>query len=100
MTVKVANKVETSSTVFQPKKYNVVFHNDNKTTMEFVMQLLVYIYDYDASSAYNTMMEVHERGAKIVGSYTKEIAESKQSKSVQLAINNGYPDFKVTVEES
>jgi len=75
-----------------PSKYKVVFYNDDYTPMEFVMITLVAIFRKSADEAYNIMMNVHEKGRGVAGGpFSKEIAETKVSKVMQFAIQNGHP---------
>lgn len=82
----------------EPRKYNVVMYNDDFTTMEFVVFILVSIFNKNNEEAVNIMMTVHKGGKAIVGSYTYDIANSKVEKALALAKAEGFP-FKVKVEE-
>lgn len=81
-----------------PNLFNVIFHNDDTTSMDFVVMLLTNIFDYHINDAYNLMMKIHLEGAAVVGTFTKEIAESKKRKVRTHAEANGFHNFKVTVE--
>lgn len=93
--------VRTSSRVhtFLSKKYKVVFHNDNKTTFDFVMFCLMNIFEHQAVDAMQLTIAVDQNGSAIAGSgYTRDIAETKKSQVLTLAKENGFP-FQVSVEE-
>ena len=81
----------------RPKLYKVIFHNDNYTTQEFVVSLLIEVFHKSESDAYAIMLHVHLRGAGIAGVYTYEVAEAKVDKSMKLAREAQYP-LLVTME--
>ena len=82
-----------------PKKYNVVMLNDNVTPMDFVIQVLMAIFRHDQEKAKELMIEVHEKGRSIVGTYSYEVAEQKSTETVTEASRSGYP-LDVIIEES
>lgn len=82
----------------KPPMYMVLFHNDDYTTMEFVIFVLINIFNKPLQQAVNIMMEVHTQGISMVGIYTYEIATTLKNKVDVLAEKNDYP-FLVTVEE-
>ena len=75
----------------KPRLYKVLLHNDNYTTMEFVVQVLVGIFHKSESDAMAIMLNVHHRGAGIAGVYTYEVAETKVSKTMRLAREAQFP---------
>lgn len=81
-----------------PKKYKVLMYNDDFTTMEFVVAVLMDIFNKTIEEASNIMLEVHNKGIGIAGIYPFDIAISKVNKAQNLARNEGFP-FKLTVEE-
>ncbi|MDE7413683.1 MAG: ATP-dependent Clp protease adaptor ClpS [Muribaculaceae bacterium] len=81
-----------------PRKYDVVFHNDDFTTMDFVIQVLKDVFLKSEIDAFSLMMDVHKSGKAIVGSYSYDIAMSKRDKAMALASAEGFP-LKITVEE-
>ena len=81
-----------------PNNYQVVFHNDDFTPMEFVVWLLQDIYHHPVSRAHQIMFDVHKKGKGVAGVYTFEIAESKVYKSMMMAKENNLP-LLVTAEE-
>ena len=83
---KAKNKVE------PPKKYKVVYHNDDYTPMELVVISLVAIFHRSQPDAFKIMMHVHEKGKGIAqGGLSKEIAETKCNRVVQWFRAQGYP---------
>ena len=77
--------------VQKPKKYKVVFHNDDYTPMDFVVILLVQIFRKSMEDSFNIMMAVHEKGKGIAGVYSKEIAETKSTKANEVSKASGFP---------
>lgn len=78
--------------------FKVLFHNDNKTPMQFVVDLLIKIFNKDQPKAHSIMMEVHTKGIGLAGVYPYEYAELKQLQSMKTAESKGYP-LKITIEE-
>ena len=74
-----------------PKKFKVVFYNDDYTPMEFVVQLLQQIFHHPKESATAIMLNVHNKGRGVAGVYSKEIAETKAHIVNETAINYGHP---------
>lgn len=85
--------------VKKPAMHNVVMHNDDVTTMDFVVMVLQRVFHKSAEEAEVLMMKVHNEGAAIVGTYYRDIAESKANYAMMLAGMSGYP-LKVTTEEA
>ncbi len=82
-----------------PKMYKVLMHNDDYTTMEFVILVLQKFFNKSASESQTIMLEVHTRGFGICGIYTYEVAESKVAKVTKYARDNGHP-LKCSTEPS
>jgi ATP-dependent Clp protease adaptor protein ClpS len=74
-----------------PRKYKVLMHNDDYTTMEFVILVLQKFFQKDFPEAQAIMLEIHTRGFGICGMYTYEVAESKVAKVTKYARDNGHP---------
>ncbi len=74
-----------------PKKYKVLLHNDDYTTMEFVIFVLQAVFHKSLPEAEKIMLDVHRRGAGVCGVYTHEIAESKSKKVERLAREQSHP---------
>lgn len=78
--------------------WNVVFHNDEETTMDFVVKVLMRFYGHSAQRAFEVMMTIHSRGAGIAGTYPLELAELKAQQTISAA-RPWYP-LKVTLESA
>jgi ATP-dependent Clp protease adaptor protein ClpS len=87
--VEVAQKTE--QTTKKPPLYKVLFHNDDYTTMEFVVSVLITVFHHSDAMAHTIMMHVHTKGIGIAGVFTREIAETKVAKTVALARKNEFP---------
>lgn len=74
-----------------PPLYVIVMHNDHYTTMEFVVYVLMTVFDYELQKAVNTMMDVHEKGQAHVAVFPKEIAEMKIAQVDKMAQEAEYP---------
>ncbi len=77
--------------VKEPRLYKVLLHNDDYTTMEFVISILETIFHKSPNDATKIMLNVHNEGVGIAGVYTKEICETKISVVHQLAKKNEFP---------
>lgn len=81
----------------EPGRFAVVFHNDDMTPMDFVMQVLEAIFHHDQAKATELTVKIHNEGRATVGIYSLEVAEQKAGETVTIARNNGFP-LAVTVE--
>ena len=79
--------------------YNVIMHNDDVTTMDFVVYVLVRIFRKSEEDAETLMLKVHNEGSAVVGTYSQDIAQSKANYTMNLAKTNNYP-LKLTIEET
>ena len=86
----------TISRIKEPGEYNVVFHNDDFTPMDFVTLILKHIFFKNEMEAETLMLKVHNEGQAIVGTYTYDIALSKATEATNLARKNGFP-LRITV---
>lgn len=82
---------ETRVKTQRPKLFKVLLHNDNFTTMEFVVQILMEIFNHGENDAVAIMLAVHKNGVGIAGMYTYEIAETKSAKVLRMAQEEGFP---------
>ena len=89
---------ETEQEVTEPPMYRVLLHNDDYTTMEFVVELLMYIFNKSLEEATQVMLDVHRNGKGVCGTYTYEVAETKVEMVHQLARERGFP-LKSTMEK-
>ncbi len=74
-----------------PKKFKVVFYNDDYTPMEFVVQVLEQVFHHPTDTAMAIMLNVHNKGRGVAGVFSKEIAETKAHIANQTAANYGHP---------
>ena len=82
----------------EPRLYRVLLYNDNYTTMEFVISILVEIFHKSAEQAAAIMFSVHEKGIGVCGVYPHEVAETKVAMVHYRARKEGFP-LKSTMEE-
>lgn len=83
----------------EPPKYNVIMINDDFTSMEFVVRILIDIFHKDPVNAESIMMHVHKNGRAIVGTYSYDIALTKTNAAMTRARDEGFP-FRMTIEEA
>ena len=94
-----ATKEQSKEKVKEPKRYNVIMFNDDFTTMDFVVSILIEIFHMNAISAETIMMSVHKSGEAVIGTYTYDVAETKVMVAMNRAGEEGFP-FRMTVEEA
>lgn len=75
----------------RPRLWRVVMHNDDYTTQEFVVHVLILFFRKEPAEATQLMLKVHTTGKAIVGVYTKEIAETKVAQVTDYARDHGHP---------
>jgi ATP-dependent Clp protease adaptor protein ClpS len=97
METKTVIKKKKKTKTIDIRSWNVVFYNDDKTPMEYVVMVLVKIFNYSTEKANTTMLKIHEEGKAVIGTYTFELAEQKAAETITSARNNGYP-LKVEIE--
>jgi len=81
-----------------PNKYKVVFLNDDRTPMEWVVKLLKELFKHSTQSAEQITMTIHYEGSGVVGVYSHEIAEQKKEETIGASRNRGFP-LQVDIEE-
>lgn len=89
---------ETEDKVDEPPLYRVLLHNDDYTTMEFVVGILMSVFKKSPEEAVQIMLNVHRNGIGICGVYTCEVSETKVNTVHALARENGFP-LKCTMEK-
>jgi len=87
--VKIDEKVK--QIINEPKKWHVIFLNDDHTPMEFVISVLIELYHHNQETAKNITLQIHESGSGIAGTYSFDIAEIKTIETTNLARANGFP---------
>jgi ATP-dependent Clp protease adaptor protein ClpS len=81
-----------------PKKYKVYLLNDDYTSMDFVIDILISIFHKSYEEAEKIMLDIHKKDRGLCGVYTYEIAETKVMQVTRKAKDSGFP-LKATMEE-
>lgn len=92
------NEVFVEDRVQEPRRFQVLLHNDDYTTMEFVVRVLCDVFNKTHAQATDLMLTVHKQGKAVCGVYTFEVAETKVNMVHKLAREAGYP-LKCSMEE-
>lgn len=82
-----------------PRRYKVIFHNDDYTTQEFVIHVLQRFFHKNETEARHIMLTVHHKGLAVAGVYTKDVAETKAEQVMDAARENGMPLLLTTEPE-
>jgi ATP-dependent Clp protease adaptor protein ClpS len=82
----------------EPKKYKVFLLNDDFSTMDFVIDVLVRVFRKTVDEATTIMMNIHNKGKELCGTYTYEIATTKVAQVKSMAREKGFP-LKAIMEE-
>jgi len=90
---------ETREDITEPPMYKVLLHNDDYTTMEFVVELLMSVFHKTFEDATRIMLNVHKAGQGVCGIYTYEVAETKVETTHELAMERGFP-LKSSIEKA
>ncbi len=88
---KIQEEIETEIVLDEPPMYRVVLHNDDYTTMEFVVHILTTIFHKSEQESERIMLDVHKKGKGVCGVYTREIAQTKVEQVKVLAKQNQFP---------
>lgn len=99
METNIVTKQKNKIKIKKPKSYKVVMYNDDYTTMEFVINVLVVVFNKKIAEAEKIMLDVHEKGKGVAGIYSHDIALTKVTTAMSMANEQGFP-FKLTVEEA
>jgi ATP-dependent Clp protease adaptor protein ClpS len=84
--------------VKEPRQYRVLLHNDDYTTMEFVVLVLMDVFNKNEAEAVRIMLSVHKQGLGVCGVYPEEMAETKVAQVHAMARRAGYP-LRSSMEE-
>jgi len=84
-------EIESDIALDEPPMYRVVLHNDDYTTMEFVVHVLKTIFHKNEQESERIMLAVHKEGRGVCGVYTREIAQTKVEQVKLLAKQNQFP---------
>ncbi|MGC9351797.1 MAG: ATP-dependent Clp protease adaptor ClpS [Sulfurovum sp.] len=95
---KIEEEIETSLELEEPRMFKVLLHNDDYTSMDFVVDVLMGIFHKNAMEAEKIMIEIHEKGVGVCGVYSFEIAQTKAEQVKQKAKQNEFP-LLATIEE-
>ena len=93
-----ATREKTRTDLREPHHYNVIMHNDDFTSMDFVVEILIDIFHKNEVEAQRLMLMVHEKGKAAVGVYPYDIAVTKVQAAAARAKQEGFP-FRLTIEE-
>ena len=83
--------VEERKKTKRPRRYKVLLHNDDFTTMEFVVHVLMTHFRKSHAEATHVMLQVHHKGVGVAGVYPREVAETKIAEVMDEARANGMP---------
>jgi len=98
VSTKVKHALEDSLELREPKKYQVYLLNDDYTSMDFVIDILIGVFRKTYSDAHRIMLQVHQNGRGLCGVYSYEIAETKIHQVSSLSRESGFP-LKAAMEE-
>ena len=84
----------------EPQMFKVLLHNDDYTSMDFVVEILTGIFHKTHAQAEQIMLQIHEKGKAICGVYSFEIAQTKAQQVKQRAKQNEFPLLATIEEES
>jgi ATP-dependent Clp protease adaptor protein ClpS len=87
----VITETQSEQKLDKPRMYRVLLHNDNYTTMEFVVFVLVTVFHKDETQAVQVMLNVHNKGVGVAGIYSREVAETKMETVVSMARDAEFP---------
>lgn len=94
--IKIDEKIKID--IVEPKKYKVIFLNDDKTPIEFVIDLLTTTFRHSQETAKDITLKVHNEGSAVVGIYSFEIAEQKAVEATNVSRQAGFP-LQIRVEQ-
>ncbi|RRS30835.1 MAG: Clp protease ClpS [Epsilonproteobacteria bacterium (ex Lamellibrachia satsuma)] len=95
---KFEEELEVEVELQKPQMFRVVLHNDDYTSMDFVVEVLTRIFHKTQEEAVKTMLQIHEKERAVCGVYSFEIAQTKAEQVKQLAKQNEFP-LLATIEE-
>jgi len=84
-------RIQIKTNIQPPSLFNVIYLNDNVTTMEFVVESLKTIFHHSEQTAHEITLKIHQEGSSVVSTLPYEIAEQKGVEATLLARNNGFP---------
>jgi ATP-dependent Clp protease adaptor protein ClpS len=75
----------------EPRRYKVIIHNDDFTTMDFVVMVLMKVFHKSQAEAEQLMLQVHHSDQAVVGIYSYDVAQSKIQWATMMAREEGFP---------
>jgi ATP-dependent Clp protease adaptor protein ClpS len=97
--VKVVERTQTQEKLALPRRYKVLLHNDDYTTMEFVVWVLQSVFNHDETTATQIMLHVHRTGIGVAGVYSRDVAETRVAQVDALAKDHEFP-LRCSMEEA
>jgi len=97
--VRVVERTQQEDKLARPRRWKVLLHNDDYTTMEFVVWVLQAVFHHDETTATQIMLHVHKTGTGVAGVYTREVAETRVSQVDALAREHEFP-LRCSMEEA
>ena len=91
MAIKEELKEQINVRVKMPRQYQVLIYNDDFTPMDFVVEVLMGIFDKEEPAAVALMMSIHKGSYAVAGIYPRDIAQTKATEAVQWARSEGHP---------
>lgn len=95
----VKEKKSTQALTDTPSRYKVLLLNDDYTSMDFVIEILVHIFGHTMEKAVTTMLNIHHYGSEVCGVYSYEIAETKVAQVLSEAQKQDFPLRAIMEEE-
>jgi len=95
---KFEEEVDVELEIQEPQMFRVLLHNDDYTSMDFVVEVLTTIFHKSEQEAVQIMLQIHEKEKAVCGVYSFEIAQTKAEQVKQLAKKNEFP-LLATIEE-
>ena len=99
MATKIEYGTDTEIELEVPKKYKVILLNDNYSTVDFVVEILIQIFKKNSQEAIDITMHIHDKGEGVCGVYTYEIAHTKVAQVQSAARKAGFPLKAILKEE-
>jgi ATP-dependent Clp protease adaptor protein ClpS len=87
----IKEEIDTQLELKEPEMYRVLLHNDDYTSMDFVVDILMKVFHKNLQDAEKIMISIHEKGSAVCGVYTYEIAQTKVEQVKKLAKQNEFP---------
>jgi ATP-dependent Clp protease adaptor protein ClpS len=91
--------VEERQKTATPKRFRVIFHNDDYTTMEYVIEVLRRFFHKSETEALHIMLTVHKKGKAVAGTFSRDLAETKVAEVMRDARERGHPLLLTTEPE-